>query len=140
MMQPDMSAREVAVSGLRAQRMRMNVIANNIANAETTRTPGGKAFRRQLVMLRGEPVGRSFDPSKGGVRVKKVVADTAPLKTVFNPSHPDANKQGYVEFPNVNLAAEMVDLVSAQRAYEANVAVIASGSRIQQRALEILQG
>jgi flagellar basal-body rod protein FlgC len=133
------SARDIAVSGLRAQRTRMNIIANNIANAETTRTPEGGAFRRQLAVLRGEQIERGLNPERVGVRVKRIEDDLSPLKTVFDPSHPDANADGYVEYPNVNLAVEMVDLIGAQRGYEANIAVIASGSRIRQRALDILQ-
>lgn len=133
------SARDIAVSGLRAQRTRMNIIANNIANAETTRTPEGGAFRRQLAVLRGEQIERGLNPDRVGVRVKRIEADMSPLKTVFDPSHPDANVDGYVEYPNVNLAVEMVDLIGAQRGYEANIAVIASGSRIRQRALDLLQ-
>lgn len=135
------SAREIAVSGLRAQRTRMNVIANNIANAETTRTPdGGGAFRRQLTIFRGEQIRRGANPQQLGVRVKNIVQDSAPLRTIFDPQHPDANGEGYVSYPNVNIAVEMVDLISAQRAYEANIAVIVSNSRMRQRALDILQG
>ncbi len=134
------SARDIAVSGLRAQRMRMNVIANNLANAETTRTPdGGGAFRRQLTILRGEQIRRGANPQKLGVRVKKIVPDATPLRTVFDPQHPDADPDGYVQYPNVNVVVEMVDLISAQRAYEANIAVIVSSSRMRQRALEIIQ-
>lgn len=132
-------AREIAVSGLKAQRVRMNIIANNIANAETTRTPAGGAFRRQLTVLRGEQLHRGSNPEKVGVRVKGIESDVSPLKSVFDPAHPDADANGYVAFPNVNLAVEMVDLLAAQRAYEANVAVISSGSRMRQRALDILQ-
>jgi flagellar basal-body rod protein FlgC len=134
------SAREIAVSGLRAQRTRMNVIANNIANVLTTRTPGdGGAFRRQLTVLRGYPLRDGQSADKQGVQVKRVVSDTSPLRQVFDPSHPDADPDGYVHYPNINMAAEMVDLISAQRAYEANIAVLASGSRMQQRALDMLQ-
>jgi flagellar basal-body rod protein FlgC len=134
------SAREIAVSGLRAQRTRMNVIANNIANALTTRTPGeGGAFRRQLTVLRGYPLMDGQPASRQGVQVKRIVSDPSPLRPVFDPGHPDADTDGYVHYPNINMAAEMVDLISAQRAYEANVAVLASGSRMQQRALDMLQ-
>ncbi|MBI5095102.1 MAG: flagellar basal body rod protein FlgC [Candidatus Hydrogenedentes bacterium] len=134
-----LSAREIAVSGIRAQRANMNVIANNIANAFTTRTPEGGAFRRQLAIFRGEQLGRGADSTKFGVRVKKLVSDPSPLETVFDPGHPDADKNGYVSYPNVNLSVEMVNLVSAQRAYEANVSVIVSGKRMAQKALEIIQ-
>lgn len=133
------SARDIAVSGLRAQRARMNVIANNIANVETTRTPEGGAFRRQMVVLRAEPLKSGMKAGQAGVRVKSIIKDTSSLRSVFDPSHPDANKDGYVSYPNINMSVEMVDLISAQRAYEANVAVIVSGSRMKQRALEILQ-
>jgi flagellar basal-body rod protein FlgC len=133
------SATGVAAQGLRAQRTRINVIAMNIANALSTRTPEGGAFRRQLAVLRGNqltPLARDKD---FGVKVARVVTDPSPLRMVYNPGHPDANGDGYVQYPNVDVAVEMADLVSAQRAYEANVAVIVSGKRIRQKALEILQ-
>jgi flagellar basal-body rod protein FlgC len=133
------SANDIAVSGLYAQRVRMNVIANNIANSLTTRTPQGGAFRRQLAVFRGDQLGPSVNPADFGVEVTRIKSDTSPLRQVFNPGHPDANEEGYVSFPNVDVAVEMVDLVSAQRAYEANVAVILSAGRIKDKALEILQ-
>lgn len=121
-------------------RVRMNVIANNIANAQTTRTlNGGGAYRRQMVLLRGEPLRPNIDPSKYGVRVKRIVPDISPLRTVYDPGHPHANEEGYVAYPNVDTSMEMVNLVAAQRAYEANIAVIASDRRISQKALEIIQ-
>lgn len=135
----EISARQIAVSGLKAQRTRMNVIANNIANAETTRTPQGGAFRRQLAMLRGEQLKSGANLGKVGVRVTKVQSDMSTLKSVYDPSHPDANKEGYVNYPNINLAVEVVDMVSAQRAYEANIAVLTSDRRMTQKALEIIQ-
>lgn len=135
----EISARQIAVSGLKAQRTRMNVIANNIANAETTRTPKGGAFRRQLAMLRGEQLKSGANPGKVGVRVTDVKPDMTPFKSVYDPSHPDANKDGYVNYPNINLAVEVVDMVSAQRAYEANIAVLTSDRRMNQKALEIIQ-
>ncbi len=133
------SARDIAVSGLKAQRVRMNIIANNIANVETTRTPEGGAFRRQMVVFRGEEIGNGPNPEKLGVMVKRVIRDPSPLRQVFDPQHPDANEDGIVEYPNVNMAVEMVNLISAQRAYEANIAVITSGRQMKQRAMEILQ-
>jgi flagellar basal-body rod protein FlgC len=133
------SAAEVAVSGLRAQRVRMNIIANNIANAQTTRTPEGGPFRRQLTVLRGENFHRGVRPGKLGVRVADVIKDDAPFRRVYDPSHPDAGAEGYVDYPNINLAVEMVNMISAQRAYEANIAVIVSGKRMRQKALEIIQ-
>ena len=133
------SAQDIAVSGLKAQRVRMNLIANNIANAETTRTPDGGPFRRQLVILRGDSVNSASRPGEVGVRVKDVVPDPSPFRRVYDPDHPDADADGYVSYPNVSLAVEMTDLVSAQRAYDANIAVIVSGKRMQQKALEIIQ-
>ena len=133
------SARDIAVSGLQAQRTRMTLIANNVANAMTTRTPEGGAFRRQMVLLRGVQA-KSGDPGeKLGVFVKKIVPDESPLRKVYDPSSPDADKEGYVEYPNVNLPVEMMDLVSAQRAYEANIAVLATDSKFKQQALDLLQ-
>lgn len=133
------SATDIAVSGLKAQRARMNIIANNIANAETTRTPEGGAFRRQMVVFRGDEIKHGVSPEHLGVRVKRVIRDPSPLRQVFDPKHPDANEDGIVEYPNVNMAVEMVNLISAQRAYEANIAVITSGRQMKQRAMEILQ-
>ena len=133
------SATNIAVQGLRAQRTRLNVIANNIANAQTTRTPEGGAFRRQLVVLQGGRLAPTLNPDSFGVRVKAIVDDESPLRQVFDPSHPDANAEGIVEYPNVNIAVEMVDLLSAQRAYEANIDVILSGRRMNEKALEILR-
>jgi len=133
------SAREIAVSGLKAQRIRINVIANNIANAQTTRTAQGGPFRRQMVIFRGGQIRPGANPQRVGVRVKHIVSDRTPFRQVYDPSHPDADGAGYVSYPNVNPAIEMVNLVSAQRAYDANVAVIVSGKRMHAKALEIIQ-
>lgn len=133
------SATEIAVSGLRVQRTRMNLIANNIANVQTTRTPEGGPFRRQLAVFRGEQLGSSLNPDKFGVRIKGIVGDDSPFRQVYDPSHPDANDDGIVLYPNVNLAVEMINLLSAQRAYEANIDVITSGRRMTAKALEIIQ-
>lgn len=135
----NVSARDIAVSGLRAQRLRMNLIANNIANAETTRTPEGGPFRRQLAIFRGNEIKPGVNPDRLGVRVKNIESDPTPFKEVFDPSHPDANADGYVQYPNVQLAVEMVNLVAAQRAYEANVAVVVTSTRMRESAMEILQ-
>lgn len=133
------SARDIAVQGIRAQRTRMNIIANNIANAQTTRTAEGGPFRRQLAVFRGEQLGQAVDPSKFGVRVLDIIDDDSPFETVHDPTHPDANADGMVLYPNVNLAIEMINLVSAQRAYEANVDVILSDRAMSQRALDIIR-
>ncbi|NUN03615.1 MAG: flagellar basal body rod protein FlgC, partial [Bryobacteraceae bacterium] len=133
------SARDIAVSGLRAQRTRMNVIAQNIANAMSPVTAKGGAFRRQMTILSGEPVTPIASVDKLGVEVKEIASDPSPLRRVYEPGNPYADADGYVEYPNIDLAVEMVDLVSAQRAYEANIAVVLSSKRMTQKALEILQ-
>lgn len=132
------SATDIAVDGLRVQRTRMNVIANNIANMQTTRTPEGGPFRRQLAIVRGEQIGRSLNPDRFGVKVKDIVDDDSPFRQVYDPSHPDANEDGIVLFPNVNLSIEMINLVAAQRVYEANINVILSDRSMSQKALEII--
>lgn len=133
------TAGDIAAQGLKAQRTRMNVIALNISNALTTRTEQGGAFRRQLAVLRGNQLTPTARPKDFGVEVARIATDPSPLRMVYNPGHPDANGEGYVQYPNVDVAVEMVDLISAQRAYEANVAVIVSGKRMRQKALEIIQ-
>jgi len=133
------SGRDIALSGLKAQWVRMNVIALNIANAETTRTPEGGPFRRQLAVFRGEQMRPGANPERLGVRVKRIITDDSPFRTVYNPAHPDADADGYVRMPNISMAVEMVDLISAQRAYDANIAVMVSERRMNQRALEIIQ-
>lgn len=140
-----------ASTGLTAQRLRMDVISNNIANAQTTRSTDGGAFRRKRVVLRPRNDELEFHSRllpqplwKGmgeGVRVIKIEDDRSPLRLVFDPDHPDAiktgPKKGYVEYPNVNIVTEMVDMISASRAYEANVTVIQNASQMFMRGLEI---
>lgn len=133
------SPRDIAVEGLRAQRARMTLIANNLANINTTRTPEGTAFRRQLILLRGLQARNGGPEEPLGVKIKAVVADRSPFKRVYEPGHPDADRDGYVSYPNIDVAVEMIDLIAAQRAYEANLAVIATESRIRQQALDLLQ-
>ena len=145
----------IAASGLSTQRLRQDVIADNIANVNTTRTTEGGAFRRSRVIVESraeKPYFRSpFLPKRleagvgQGVRVHAVEKDyRSELRLVYDPSHPDAildgPKQGYVEFPNVNVVEEMVDLISASRSYEANVAVIENARDIFLRALQIGRG
>lgn len=141
-----------ASSGLTAQRLRQDVIANNIANATTTRTPEGGPFRRSRVILRprtDQPYWRSsFTPAAldngvgRGVRVVEIQKDRdSEPRLVWDPEHPDAIKSGpragYVEMPNVNIVNEMVDLISASRSYEANIAVINGAKTMFQQALNI---
>jgi len=146
------SSINIAASGLSAQRTRLDVISNNIANVDTTRTPEGGPFRRSRVIVRPrvqEPYWRSpFLPEKldngigKGVRIVKIDKDMdADPKLVYDPTHPDAIKtgpqKGYVEMPNVNIVEEMVDMISASRSYEANVAVINGSKAMFMKALEI---
>jgi flagellar basal-body rod protein FlgC len=141
-----------AASGLTAQRTRLDVIANNIANVNTTRTTEGGPFRRSRVIFRprvSQPYWRSpflpeyLDNGVGkGVRIIKIEKDTdAKNRLVYDPTHPDAilsgPKKGYVEFPNINTVNEMVDMISATRAYEANVAMINGSKSMFLKALEI---
>jgi flagellar basal-body rod protein FlgC len=141
----------IAASGMSAERLRSDVIADNIANASSTRTPEGGPFKRSRVILRpinSQPYFRlpfqpeAFDQGAGrGVRVSEVQKDDSPGVLKYDPTHPDAiktgPKAGYVEMPNVNIVTEMVDLIAASRAYEAN-STIANGSKAMfLKALEI---
>ncbi|MGB9589156.1 MAG: flagellar basal body rod protein FlgC [Armatimonadota bacterium] len=132
------SAMDISSSGLFAQRVRLDVIANNIANANTTRTPEGGPYRRQEVILSTRSGG--FDPTDAGVHVETVTESRAPFKQVYDPSHPDAGPDGTVSFPNVNIVQEMVDLITATRAYEANIAAVNAARSMVSKALEIGRG
>lgn len=119
-----LDAIDIGASALAAERTRMNVIANNIANANTTHNAQGKLepFRRRLAVFEA---GQSQDDSSGrGVHVARIVDDAAPARKVHDPHHPDADAQGYRLLPNVNPLVEMVDMITATRAYQANVSVI----------------
>lgn len=150
------SALEIAASGLSAERLRMDVISNNIANANTTRTPAGGPYRRQLVVMgarssfaqslaeaqaQGSPVAAGptdvYDTVGRGVRVMQVLPDQRPFKVKYDPTHPDADENGYVQLPNVETVTEMVDLISASRAYEANVTALNAFKQMVTTALQI---
>ncbi len=141
------SAFEISGSGLSAQRLRMDTIANNIANVNTTRSADGGPYRRQRVIFEPRkqeaffllPNGKTAGGTQGGVKVTGVVPDTAPAKIIYDPAHPDANEKGYVAMPNINLVNEMVDMISATRAYEANVQAINNAKSMALKALEIGQ-
>ncbi len=141
-----------AASGLTAERLRLDVISDNIANANTTSTPDGGPFRRSRVIFRPrveQPYWRSpFLPEAlengigKGVRVTEIEKDMdSELRLVYDPTHPDAikvgTKKGYVEYPNVNTVSEMVDMISASRAYEANVAMMDGSKSMFRKALDI---
>ncbi len=129
----------ISHSGLRAQRIRIDTIANNIANINTTRTPQGGPFRRQMAIFAAQPLEPAPIEDGRGVDVPEIVPDMSPFNTVYDPGHPDADENGYLLLPNINVAVEMVDLVSASRSYEANVASISATKRILRKALEIVE-
>ncbi len=126
----------ISASGLEAQRVRMNIIASNLANAQSTQTPDGGPYRRKDVVF-SEVLGNAIDKNASGVEVKEIVEDKRPFQVVFDPQHPDANDEGYLQLPNVNLLEEMVNMMSASRAYEANVTAVNSAKSMAQKALEI---
>ena len=132
---------KASASGLFAQRKRMDVIANNLANIETTRTETGEPYRRQMVVMSPKPPDDSFrqalDMQIEGVQIEDVVEDQAPFKKIFNPSHPDANPDGYLYKPNVDLMVETTNMLMARRAFEANVAAIKATRQMILKALEI---
>jgi flagellar basal-body rod protein FlgC len=137
----------VVGSALDSQRQRLNIIASNLANAESTRSPNGGPYIRRDVVFQASAPGQQFsnvfasafgDPSEpSGVRVTDIIQDERPLRTVYDPDHPDADEKGYLHLPNVNPIEEMVNLMSATRAYEANLAVMETGKTMTLRALDI---
>lgn len=140
-----LSSLNISGSGLTAQKLRMDVISQNIANAEVTRTEDGTPYRRKMVVLRSINGGSSFRDAlnkatqvkTSGVQVQSVIEDQAPLVPVYNPSHPDADEEGYVMLPNVNTAQEMIDMLGASRAYEANITAFNATKSMVLKALEI---
>ncbi|GIQ68649.1 flagellar basal-body rod protein FlgC [Xylanibacillus composti] len=143
------NAFDISSSALTAQRFRMDVISSNIANAETTRGEyvNGQwvPYQRKLVVM--EPTrNQSFDTilqqemnrhTGSGVKVSRVIEDPSPFKQVYNPAHPDADANGYVRLPNVDIMKEMVDMISATRSYEANVTALNASKSMFMKALEI---
>lgn len=149
---------DISATGLSTQRTKINVISENIANAETTRTADGTPYRRKIAIqesgakdvlfaeiykehkLKMEKTDRKHFPdepfrvlkdnSKTGVHVADIIRDSAPFKMVFDPSHPDANEDGYVEMPNVNVVQEMTDLITTSRNFEANITAMNSSKRL----------
>jgi flagellar basal-body rod protein FlgC len=143
----------IGSTALSAQRLRLDLIANNIANAETTRTAEGGAYKRQDVVFQTQGK-QSFLPTLvlanqkqdailnsqnglGGVQVASIITDQAAGARIYDPTHPDADKEGFVTYPNVNLVVEMTNMMSATRSYEANLSMIDAAKRMAQRALEI---
>jgi flagellar basal-body rod protein FlgC len=141
---------DISGSALSAERLRMDVTAENLANANTTRGANGAAYRRKVVVLQEQAGGGSTFGSTlaaemqrgqkpGGVQVAAIAEDTTPNRRVYDPGHPDADQQGYVEMPNVDSVTEMVDLISASRAYEANVTAMQAAKTLFAKTLELLR-
>ncbi|MCL2752604.1 MAG: flagellar basal body rod protein FlgC [Defluviitaleaceae bacterium] len=139
----------ISASGLAAQRVRMDLHAQNLANVDTTRTPEGGPYQRRaaIFMERNASGGGSFTDvllrsirqgnGGGGVRVHSIMIDDTPGPLVYDPTHPDANAQGYVQRPNVNVIAEMTNMISASRSYEANITAMSVTQAMMQRTLDI---
>jgi flagellar basal-body rod protein FlgC len=136
---------DISVSAINAERLHMELISSNIANANTTRTITGEPYRRRIAVMSEKPL-RSFAEELayarlklegGGVEVTEVVEDQTPFQRVFNPGHPDADSQGYVNMPNVDLAREMVDMVYASKLYEANITAFNATKKMMQDTLQI---
>ena len=142
---------DISASALSAERLRMDVTAENLANAQSTRTANGGPYRRKEVVLEAtgdggfagalasaRASGASGGPA-GGVRVSGIVEDQTPNRLVYDPGNPDANAQGYVSMPNVNPVTEMVDLISASRSYEANVTAMQTAKTMFSKTLDLLR-
>ena len=133
------TAMEVSASGLSAQRTRMNVAASNLANAQTTQAPGGGPYKRRDVVLASEDLPNTGEMSGvvKGVMVSQIQQDQSPPRLEYDPGHPQANAQGYVAYPNINPVEEMVDMITASRAYEAGVTTMSSAVNMAEKALSI---
>ncbi|GMG97146.1 flagellar basal body rod protein FlgC [Tepidimicrobium xylanilyticum] len=135
----------ISASALTAEKTRIDIISKNMANVNTTRSTGGMPYRRQMVVFE-EQRGSNFATylekhtnkfSGKGVEISEIVEDTTPYKLKYDPGHPDANEDGYVMLPNVDIITEMVDMIDAQRAYEANITAINGTKSMLMKALEI---
>ena len=140
-----MTALDIGASGLAAERTNINIISMNLANVKTTRTPEGGPYQRKSVLLNSVEVDQpcsahmqsAVDRELRGVRVMHIATDTRPFKLVFEPGHPDADEQGMVKYPDINMVEEMANLMTAQRGYEANVSTIDAVKSMYNKALEI---
>ncbi len=132
---------DISASGLSAERVRMNIISNNLANANSTHGADGKPYTRKLVLFRELLSDTIKDASQqgAGVEVADIVDSNAPLRKIFDPTHPDADEKGIVAYPNVNPIEEMVDMITATRAYEANIAAFNAARTMANKALELGQ-
>lgn len=128
------SSMRISASGLSAERLRMDVIASNVANSNTTRTDSGTAYRRKIAVFK-ENLDSELKPK--GVKAVAIREDNSELKAKYDPTHPDANEEGYVLMPNVNILNEMADMIAASRSYEANVNTLNASKSMFMKALEI---
>jgi len=139
------SAINVSSSALTAERTRMNLISNNLANANATRTPEGGPYKRKDAVFSATPLENRFDRALDGatarqlrqVEVSEIVEDQNPPRLLYDPGHPDANPQGFVAMPNVNVLEEMADMIGATRAYEANITAVQAAKSMALKTLEI---
>jgi flagellar basal-body rod protein FlgC len=129
------AAMEVSASGLSAERTRMNVAASNLANAQTTQAAGGGPYKRRDVVLQATNVPGA--DAVHGVEVSQIAQDTAPPRLEYDPGHPQADARGYVAYPNINPVEEMVDMITASRAYEAGITAMSTAVNMAERALGI---
>lgn len=135
----------ISASALTAEKTRIDIISKNMANVNTTRSTGGLPYRRQMVVFeenKDKPFSYYLDKysnkfTGGGVKIREIVEDSAPFRLVYEPGHPDANEDGYVMLPNVEMVKEMVDMIDAQRAYEANITAMNASKTMLMKALEI---
>jgi flagellar basal-body rod protein FlgC len=148
-----LSSLDIAASGLTAQQLRLDVISENITNSQTTRTENGGAYRRKMVVFQAESGRNSFREAMaratdglapntgyetaGGVRVTEIVEDQSDLKLTYDPTHPDANEDGYVEMPNVDMVKEMTDAMAATQAYSANATAFTTVKSVIAKGLDI---
>lgn len=148
-----LSSMNIVASGLTAQQLRLDVVAENVTNSTTTRTENGGAYRRKMVVFEAQGSRDSFRTAMakaagravpngsgtyaGGVRVTQIVEDPSPLKLEYDPTHPDANEDGYVELPNVDMVKEMTDAMAATQAYSANVTAFNTLKSVVAKGLEI---
>ena len=137
---------QINAGGLSLERLKLDTISTNIANINTTRTENGGPYRRKVVLFR-ENLVQEMNKNQGlprikseGVTVTGVGEDPSPLKAEYSPNHPDADENGYVRLPNVNMVDEMIDLINTQRTYEANITALNTSKSILKKALEISKG
>jgi flagellar basal-body rod protein FlgC len=128
----------IAGSAVQAQSQRLNVVASNLANAESAAGPDGQPYKARHVVFQAQSVGtRAADQQTPGVRVSQIVEDASPLRRVYDPKHPLADEQGYVSMPNVNPVDEMVNMISASRSYQSNIEVMNTAKSLLQKTLQL---